>query len=158
MGAAIISDALVDDVRATMRTLTIGKSPRIHWRDEQAPRKHLIAKTVAATNVDSLVVVGTMVNPRKQERARAQVLKELLVLLDGRDVAQTVIESRRDDDRRDLELVGHMRNAGHLSRRLIVMHGQPIQEPMLWIPTLCSARWATISAELGRSMSTSSTA
>ena len=31
-------------------------------------------------------------------------------------------------------MVGHMRNAGHLSRRLIVVHGQPIQEAMLWIP------------------------
>lgn len=37
-------------------------------------------------------------------------------------------------DRHDLRRIGGFRNARLVSRRLRVSHGQPLQEPLLWLP------------------------
>lgn len=45
------------------------------------------------------------------------------------------LESRHDErNRHDIRAVGAFRNQHVVSRRLIVEHGRPVQEPMLWVP------------------------
>ncbi|MEO7235781.1 MAG: hypothetical protein ABIW80_10430 [Lapillicoccus sp.] len=92
-------------------------------------------RTVSASDVESVVVVGSMASRHHQERARRQVMKSLLWELDQMDVRWATLESRgAAADRRDLAVVGGLRNGRRLSRRLAVTHERPIQEPMLWIP------------------------
>ncbi len=69
------------------------------------------------------------------------LLSRLLYALDQRQVAHVVLESRHAErDRHDIRAIGGFRNAGMVSRRLVVSHGQPLQEPMLWVPdAVCGA-------------------
>lgn len=134
MAAAVIAETRVEDVSATLRTLPRGKAQTIHWRDEQADVKEYIAKTIATTEVESLLVFGAMVDPRKQERARAQILRHLLWELDQRQVSHATLESRHAErDQHDITTIGRLRNAGWLSRRLTVSHAKATQHPILWV-------------------------
>jgi hypothetical protein len=99
------------------------------------------SQAVAGTAVDSLVVIGARAEPEKQERARRQVLGRLWWELDQRQVSRLMLESRHlEPDRYDRAAIGGFRNAGVLSRRLLVDFGQPVQESLLWLPdTVCGA-------------------
>ena len=134
MAAAVIPEEDCEEVRATLRGLLLGKGNRIHWRDEHQHRKELIAKTILTAQVESLVVVGAMMNPRMQERARQLVLRRLLFELDQRQVAHAILETRHAErDRHDMRSIGGFRDAKAVSRWLSVSHGEPVQEPMLWV-------------------------
>ncbi len=136
LAAAVITETACATTRDSLRPLLLGREARLHWTREGDPRKNLIAKTISQTPVESVVLVGAMLQHKKEDRARHQVLKHLLWELDHNlDVRHVVLESRGAiPDRRDLTVVGGLRNSQHLSRRLVVSHGQPIQEPLLWIP------------------------
>ncbi len=135
LAAAMISETACAATRDILRPLLLGREPRLHWTREGEPRKNLIAKTISQIPVECVVLVGAMLQHKKEDRARHQVLKHLLWELDqNMNVRHVVLESRgASQDRRDLTIVGGLRNSKHLSRRLIVSHGQPIQEPLLWI-------------------------
>ena len=135
LAAAVISEDHCPNVRDAMRTLVASPRGVLHWRNESQPRRELITKTIRGSGVESLVVVGAMVDSRKQERARRRVLSHLLYTLDQRQVAHVVLESRHAErDRHDIKAIGGFRNAGTVSRRLVVSHERPHQEPMLWVP------------------------
>lgn len=135
MAAAVVPGTDCERIRDTLRPLLLGRSTRLHWRDERATRRQLIAKTIGAARVESLVVVGAMLNHRKEERARQLVMRHLLHELDRRSVSTVLLESRHPDrDRHDLATIGGFRNARLISRRLTVSHGYPVQEPLLWVP------------------------
>ncbi len=134
LAAAVIYEASLAPTRANLRALLLGREPRLHWTKEFSRRKSLIMRTVSTAEVECVVVVGSMARRRQQERARRQVMKHLLWELDQMDVRWATLESRgAAADRRDLAVVGGLRNGRHLSRRLAVNHEQPIQEPLLWI-------------------------
>ena len=60
--------------------------------------------------------------------------RTFLYRLDQRQVSLVVLESRHAErDRHDVRAVGAFRNQRRLSRRLVVTHGRPLQEPMLWV-------------------------
>jgi hypothetical protein len=135
LAAAVVREDRRDEVRVGLRDLLLKGQDRLHWRDEDQPRRVRIATAVADLPVQSLVVVGARVVATRQERARRQVLSRLLWELDRRQAEHLLLESRRDErDRHDVKAVGGFRNQQVLSRRLRVDHGQPLQEPMLWLP------------------------
>lgn len=135
LAAAVIPEDQCPQVRDALKALLRGGQGKLHWRDESQPRRELIAKTIRACGVESLVVAGAMVNSRKQERARRVVLGHLLYELDRRQVARVMLESRHAErDRHDIKAFGGYRNAGTVSRRLVMSHARPLQEPMLWLP------------------------
>lgn len=135
LAAAVIPEDQCPRVRDALKALVPGRHGKLHWRDESQTRREVITKTIRACGVESLVIVGAMANPRKQERARRVVLSHLLYALDLRQVAHVVLESRHAErNRHDIKAIGGFRNAGKVSRRLVVSHEQPLQEPMLWVP------------------------
>jgi len=140
LAAAILPEDECEQMREALRLLLLRGQHRLHWRDETDPRRLQIAHSVAEAAIDSVVVIGARADPRKQ-RARRQVLGRLLWELDQRQVSRLLLESRRPErDRYDLAAIGGFRNAGVLSRRLVVEFGQPVQEPLLWLPdTVCGA-------------------
>lgn len=134
MAAAVLPETHCDDVREAVRPLARRSARRIHWRDEEESAKAQIITTIVTLGVESMVVVGAMIDERKQERARAQVLKRLLYELDARQVTHLTLESRHAErDRHDIRTIGRFRNARLLSRRLGVSHSEAIQEPLLWL-------------------------
>lgn len=135
LAAAVIPENQCPQVRDALKALVPGRQRKLHWRDESQPRRELITKTIRTCGVESLVVVGAMANSRKQERARRMALGHLLYALDQKQVAHAVLESRHAErNRHDIKAIGGFRNAGTVSRRLVVSHEQPLQEPMLWVP------------------------
>lgn len=134
LAAALVPEDDCARIRAEMRPLVRLGQGRLHWRDEAPVRRRAIVETLVNLGLDSLVVLGTVVNPRKQERARRILLGRLLWELDQRSVSLLTLESRHPErNRHDIKAVGAFRNQRVVSRRLIVEHGLPVQEPMLWI-------------------------
>lgn len=133
--AATVAEDRCPEIRAAMIPLLRGKRGTLHWRDEDQGGRERITRSIREAGITSVVVVAAMVNPRGQERVRQLALRQLLWELDQRDVAEVVLESRNAErDRHDLRSIGGFRNSRHLSRRLHVQHGKPVQEPMLWVP------------------------
>jgi hypothetical protein len=137
MAAAVLTEDRCEVVRDVLRPLARRTTKRIHWRDEELPAKEIIVKTVLSAKIEGVVVVGAMIDHANQERARQQVLKNLLFELDQRRVSLATLESRHAErDRHDLKSIGQFRNAQYLSRGLMVDHGRPLQEPLLWLPDI----------------------
>lgn len=135
LAAAIVPENGCERIRDALRPLVRKGQGQLHWRDEDLGRRRAITKTLVTLDVDSVVVLGVVINSRKQERARRKLLGRLLWELDQRSVSLLTLESRhRERDRHDIKAVGAFRNQHVVSRRLIVVHGQPVQEPLLWIP------------------------
>jgi hypothetical protein len=133
LAAVVVPEDDCPGARAELSQLLLGKQCALHWRTERPSRREWIVTTIRSLPVRSLVVVGTMTNPRRQERARRLVLGRLLHCLDERQVSLAVLESRHAErDRNDLKALGAFRNQRVVSRRLLVTQGHPIQEPMLW--------------------------
>lgn len=133
LAAAVIPADRCVPVRDALRSLLLRRQTRLHWRDEDRPRRGKIASAVAAARVESLVVIGAPVQPRRQERARRKVLVGLLWQLDQRQVEHLLLESRQpEQDARDLTAVGEFRNARRVGRRLRVDHAGALDEPLLW--------------------------
>jgi hypothetical protein len=64
-----------------------GKQGRLHWRDEAAPQRDMIALTIATAGLTNVVVVGAGLDASKQERARRQCLARLLWELESAGLA-----------------------------------------------------------------------
>lgn len=134
LAAAVVRADRCEQVRDELRSLLLRRQTRLHWRDEDHPRRRKIASAVAEARVDSVVVIGAPVQPTGQERARRKALGELLWQLDRRQVEHLLLESRQpDQDARDLTAVGGFRNAGRVGRRLRVDHAGALDEPLLWV-------------------------
>jgi hypothetical protein len=135
LAAAVLTQGQCEPIREILRPLVRKGQGQLHWRDEDRSRREVISKYLADADMSSLVVLGAMMSPRKQERARRRLLGRLLYELDQRQVSHLILESRQTErDRHDVRAVGAFRNARQLSRRLVVSHGLPAQEPLLWVP------------------------
>jgi hypothetical protein len=134
--ASVIADpAAVNDLRDALRGLKEKKIVRLHWFAESAKRRDRIAHAISELDVVAIVALGRPLHRQKQERARRRCLECLLYELEGFGVTQVWLESRtKSQDQLDRRLVDSARDKGLISRQLSVDFGQPVQEPMLWLP------------------------
>ncbi|MGL5825832.1 MAG: hypothetical protein ACRCYU_13640 [Nocardioides sp.] len=133
--AAVVADPVDRDTHyPALRAHLRSPRQRLHWRDEEAKDRVLIAETIAALELAHVVVVAGSLNPKRQERGRRKCLECLLVQL-GDGVGRVWFESRgKALDRRDLEMVTALRTQSVLPERVRVDFARPLDEPMLWIP------------------------
>lgn len=135
LAATVAEPGLCEPVREQVRRLLVGRSQRLHWRDEPQRRRRLIARTVASLDPTHTVVVGAPVDPRRQERARRLCMERLLYELGALRVRHVWLETRTESlNRRDLELVAALRSKGALVDTTVVDFALPTDEPMLWLP------------------------
>ncbi len=110
------------------------RQQRLHWRDEDAPRRRKVVSLVAGADLAAVVVVGAPVDRKKQERARRICMERLLHELDRRRISRVWLEARTPPlNRNDQEMVAALRGSHIISQQLRVDHSWPIQEQMLWI-------------------------
>jgi len=148
LAAAVADPTACDDIRVGLRSLTPGRAERLHWAHESPKRRDAIAAFLATIDMAAVVVVGTPMIGRKQERARRCCLERLLFELGKCGVTEVWLESRSAaPDRRDIKLVDSARNKGLMPLELQVRFGRPKEEPMLWIPDAVAG--AVTAAELG---------
>ncbi len=78
LAAAVADPSECDDIRDRLRSLTVGRSERLHWAHESPKRRDAIATLIAAVDIAAVVVVGSPMVGAKQERARRCCLEHLL--------------------------------------------------------------------------------
>lgn len=135
LAAAVARVNECPDVRDNVRTLLVGKATRIHWRDEQPERQRKIAALIAQQELLHTVVVGTPLDPKKQERGRRQCMERLLHELVAMGVSRVWLENRTPSlNKKDIEMVAALRSKKMLPASVFVNLALPSEEPMLWIP------------------------
>jgi hypothetical protein len=134
LAAAIASPAACDPMRDNLRELLLKGARRLHWRDESAPRRAKIASAIAGHDLVHVVVVGTPIDAKKQERARRQCLERLVFELGSLDVSRVWLESRtqslNDRDRRMFAAL-HAKHA--MPAEFHIDFALPTEDPMLWV-------------------------
>lgn len=140
--AAVVADPRkCEEMRSSMTSLRVGKEPKLHWHAEKTARRRKIVTTVAGFDINSIVVIATPLDERRQERARAQCLDALLIELDHIGVRRVYLEQREKTlNRRDLQHIDRLRGTRTISASLRIDVARPSVEPMLWIPdTICGS-------------------
>ena len=91
-------------------------------------------EAIALAGPATTVVVGSPMNPHKQERARRKCLEALVPLLASDDVTSLVLESRgAKSDLRDDYIMDALRSRG-LAGDMRLAHRRGTDEPRLWVP------------------------
>jgi len=141
LAAALLDPTRVDDVRDTMRALLLKGQRKLHWRDESDKRRLQIIETVAAAQVEHMVVVRAGRTRERSERRRRLCLEALCFELDRLGVRQATLESRgRADDRRDRVMLDTLRARKTVRGQLRMQHLPGPGEPLLWLPdAVCGA-------------------
>lgn len=135
LAAVISAETQCPSIRAELRSLRLRRQPRLHWRDEDHPRRTKIASAIAGMDITAVVVVGTPMTQNRQERARRICMERLLPLLQHEySVARVILEARTPSlMRKDHQQVLNLTGKRWITRDLTVQDARPSEEPMLWI-------------------------
>ncbi|WP_147050740.1 hypothetical protein [Kocuria flava] len=135
MLGAVVTDPLACEAARTELRQLVPHGRKLHWRDLDDRLKRRAVQAVASFDAAHMVVVASPLNPRKQERARAACMERLCWELGGMGVSRVVLESRTPSlNKRDDELIKHLRGKKSLPQGLRVDIELPSGEPMLWVP------------------------
>lgn len=136
--AAVVCDAAgCVPYRDTLRSLLDADQPKLHWGAESPQRRIKIVETVSGFDMDSVVVIGTPMDRKKQERARAVCMESLAVYLAELEVTQVFLEEREATlNARDARLIESMRGKKLIPAGLRIDVARPSVEPMLWLPDI----------------------
>lgn len=119
------------------RLIPLVRTPRVrlHWRDEEDTDRAKITEMIAGLDQVNVVVVGSPVDPARQERARRKCMECLFHELSSRGVTRVYLEQRTPSlNRRDMKMIAAMRGARTIPTSFRVEFGRPLEEPLLWIP------------------------
>lgn len=107
---------------------------RLHRRELGRAAQAKVMEAIADMPATTTVVIGTPMNPHKQERARRKCLEAMMEAL-ADDGVFDFVPGGRDSrlDGRDARLVGPVKSRGRL-RNLRVSHMRGSEEPRLWVP------------------------
>jgi hypothetical protein len=106
---------------------------KLHWNEMDRGQQRAAAKAVSALEGFHVVTVGAPLPSRRQERARAGRLAQLVVELHGFDVVELVVESRtRALNQRDVNTVIGARFRLPKGAEFRVEHLPGADEPILW--------------------------
>ncbi len=134
LAAAVAEVSSCPPIRRDLNDLLLKGQRRLHWRDEDGARRHKFVSLVARADLELVVVVGTPVLPKKQERARRVCMEGLLHELDQRAVERVWLESRTTSlNKKDQVMVAALFGSHVISHRLRTEHASPVFEPMLWV-------------------------
>jgi hypothetical protein len=133
--AAVVCDpGGCDPIRDTMRSLLDEGQPKLHWSGESPDRKEKIVGTVAQIDIAAVVVIGTPMAKKNQERARAVCMESMVVALTAMGVEQVLLEERTPSlNERDQLLIRSIRGKKLIPKAMRIEVGQPSAEPMLWV-------------------------
>jgi hypothetical protein len=109
------------------------RSGKLHWNQMEQTEQRAAVKTLAELDALHLVAVGGPVPPRRQERARAKCLHQLVVELHGYGVEHLLMEGRTEQlNTRDVRNVQAARYNLAKGTRFVIEHMPGPLEPLLW--------------------------
>ncbi|WP_425571061.1 hypothetical protein [Nonomuraea ferruginea] len=133
MAAVVIDSVDQDDIRVALESLRVGKSPRLHWRDEPVKRQFAIAQRLTEMPIHGIVTIYIHDRAVRTERARRRCLERLLGEVSLAGCSEVVIEARSaEQDHLDRGLLTGMRRARTLPHDLVVRWQPSVSEPLLW--------------------------
>lgn len=134
LGAVVADPVACEAYRAELRSLKPA-GRKLHWRDLDGRQRRRAVDVIASFDACHVVVIGAPLEAKKQERARAFCLQRLAWQLGENGVTQLMLEARPPQlNKRDMQTIDSLRGRGGLPASLRIDHGQPSEEPMLWVP------------------------
>lgn len=134
LAAVIAESSACESMRSELESLRLGRRPRLHWYEESPKKRDEVVAAIGGFDIAAVVVVGSPVDHKRQERARRLCMKCILHRLDELEVSGVVLEKRTESlDRRDLTLIDALRGSIGISAQLRVTTADPVGDPMLWI-------------------------
>lgn len=134
LAAAVLPTDRHDELREVMLSMRGARSGKLHWQVLTVAQRHEVAKRVGDFAEMQLVVIGTPVQPRKQERGRALCLQQLVRELHSAGVGHVIAEGRtRALDARDIRTVQQARHILPKGAGLRIEHVPGAAEPLLWV-------------------------
>lgn len=120
----------------TLLRLLLPDRSFLHHYDEPERRRIAIAEALAEMPLDGAIILTETTSDREQERARAQLLTELLPRLQHAEhVDHVVIESRQVGDKHDRRTRDRLRQSRRITGALRVNHvGKQGGDPLVWLP------------------------
>jgi hypothetical protein len=135
LGAVVADPSVCGPTRDELRAVLPKGARKLHWTDMEDREKKQVTGLVTRFDVAHIVVIGTPLDLKKQEQARAKCMKRLLWELGQLEVSQVFLEQRTSSlNKRDMKLVENLRGSRSMPKTLRVDIAQPSTEPMLWIP------------------------
>jgi hypothetical protein len=140
LAGAVLDDIDADATRRDLAALVAGRRRRVHWRDADDLERRRLVATVGDMQALHMVVVGTQLNPRQQERGRRHCLRRLLWELENSGVGRVLMESRTQSlNGLDRVAIQGWRAQHLISGNLMVDFAKPYGpsgEPLLWLPDI----------------------
>jgi hypothetical protein len=138
----------LENTRQGVADLATASGLRFHWRKEMHSRRFNAVNMIQRLPVLHLVVVGTPLDPSRQERGRRLCLRQLLLELEVHGVSWVVMEARtRSLNNKDMSAVNAWRSQHLISHTTRIEHADPAAEPLLWLPDIVAG--ATNASEAG---------
>jgi hypothetical protein len=135
LGAVVADPSACGPTRDELRAVLPKGARKLHWTDMEDREKKQVTGLVTQFDVAHMVVIGTPLDLKKQEQARAKCMERLLWELGQLEVSQVFLEQRTSSlNKRDMKLVENLRGSRSMPKTLRVDIAQPSTEPMLWIP------------------------
>jgi hypothetical protein len=135
LGAVVADPATCSPARDELMSVKPKSARKLHWTDMEEREKKRVTDLIAEFDMAHMVVIGTPLDHRKQEHARAKCMERLLWELGELQVTQVFLEQRTQSlNKRDMKLVESLRGRRFIPSSLRVNVEQPSTEPMLWIP------------------------
>ena len=151
LGAVVADPSCCDGARDELRRVLPKGARKLHWTDMENREKRKVTELVTEFDMAHMVVVGTSLDHRKQEHARAKCMERLLWELSQLEVTQVFLEQRTQSlNDRDMKLVRHLRGKKSILSALRVDIALPSTEPMLWIPDQVLGAIGDAEADEGR--------
>lgn len=125
-------------IAAALRQQLLPGRTFLHHYDEPERRRIALAKALADIPLDGAIILTETTSDREQERARIQLLAELLPRLQhAESVEHVVIESRQAGDKHDRRARDRLRQSRRITGALRMEHvGKQGGDPLVWIPDL----------------------
>ncbi|MFG1859814.1 hypothetical protein [Microbispora bryophytorum] len=135
IAAVIIPASAQESARAQMLRAQARHAPaKLHWVARDDKERLELAYTVAEIEGLHVVAVGSPVHQRRQERARAYCLHQLVLELHGFGVEQLFMEARQPTlNTRDITTVQHARYTLPKGTHFRIDHLPGAGEALLWV-------------------------
>ena len=118
---------------ALVRLKSMGAA-KLHWRELGREAQVDVMSAIGGIAAMTTVVVGTPMNPHKQERARRKCLETMIGILIGQGVDELVLEARDSKlDRRDVQLMNAIKSKQR-GLTFTIRHRRGSEDARLWIP------------------------
>lgn len=133
-GVVFVPAAIAGARQALQQMRGARRTGKLHWNEMDVRQQCSAAKQLADFDGLHVVVVGSPVPQRRQERARAQCLRRLVTELHSYEVTSLHLEARTQTlDKRDVQTVaGARQQVMPKGVDFRVDHPDGASEPLLW--------------------------